>query len=185
MSKEKINIRFGVLVGMIILAAASRFISPFNFSPIGAIALFGAAYFSRKVWALIIPLAALWVSSLILDNVIYAEFYDGFQWFSNPMVYLGFGLMTLLGFGLLQKVNIGTVLGSAAAGTAIFFLVTNFGSWLEMPHLYSRDLTGLGAAYAAGLPFLKNTLLGNVVYCSIMFGTFEWMKSSYPNLKTA
>ncbi len=183
MSKEKLNIRFGVLVGMIVLAAASRFISPFNFSPIGAIALFGAAYFSRKIWALIIPLAALWVSSLILDNVIYAEFYDGFQWFSNPMVYLGFGLMTLLGFGMLKKINVGTVLGSAVAGTAVFFLVTNFGSWLEMPFLYSRDFAGLTAAYAAGLPFLKNTLLGNVVYASVLFGAFEWMKSSYPLLE--
>ena len=182
MSQEKINTRFGVILGIIVLAAASRFISPFNFSPIGAIALFGAAHFSKKVWALVVPLASLWVSSLILDNVFYAQYYDSFQWFSNPFVYLGFALMTVLGLGLLKKVNVATVFGSALAGTVVFFLVTNFGSWLEMPQLYSRDFTGLLASYTAGLAFVQSTLIGNLVYSGLLFGAFELMTRSYPQL---
>lgn len=185
MSKEQVNTRFGVIVAIIVLAAASRFISPFNFSPIGAIALFGAAYFSKKIWAFIIPLAALWVSNLILDNVIYAAFYDGFQWFSNPFVYLAFAAMTALGSGLLEKVNVVTVLLSAVGGTAVFFLVSNFGAWLEMPHIYPRNFGGLAAAYAAGLAFLQNTLLGNVLYCGLLFGAFELLKYRFPRLAKA
>jgi len=166
MSQEKNNTRFGVILGIIVLAAASRFISPFNFSPIGAIALFGAAHFTKKMWAFIVPLASLWVSSLILDNVFYSQYYDGFQWFSNPFVYVGFALMAVMGLALLKKVNVATV----------------FGSWLEMPHLYSRDFTGLMASYTAGLAFVQNTLIGNLVYSALLFGSFELMTRSYPQL---
>lgn len=181
MAQDKINTRFGVLVAIIVLAAGSRFISPFNFSPIGAISLFGAAYFSRKMWAFIVPFAAIWFSNLILDNVFYAQYYDGFQWFSNPFVYLGFALTVAAGFGLLQKITPARLAGSAVAATLIFFLVSNFGAWLEMP-LYPKTFAGLMSAYAAGLPFLKNSLLGNVIYCSILFGAFEYFKYAKPEL---
>lgn len=57
--KEKINLRFSVLVLMIVLAAFSRIIPHMpNFSPLGAIGLFGAAYFSKKWQAFLIPIAA-------------------------------------------------------------------------------------------------------------------------------
>lgn len=182
MSESKINTRFGILVAIIVLAAASRFISPFNFSPIGAISLFGAAYFTRKSWAFIVPFVAMWVSDLILNNVIYSAYYEGFTWFANPFVYVGFALTVLIGFGLLKKVSLPTVAISALAGTIVFFLVTNFGSWLAMPQLYSRDITGLTAAYAAGVPFLQNSLIGNLLYSGLLFGVFEWMKASNPRL---
>lgn len=182
MAKEKINTRFAVVAGIILLAAFSRFISPFNFSPIGAISLFGAAYFSRKVWAFAIPFLAVWLSNLVLDNVIYAQYYDGFQWFSNPFVYLGFGFTVLAGFGLLKKITAARVIGAGFAASIIFFLVSNFGAWLEMA-VYPKTFSGLMAAYAAGLPFLKNSLIGNLVYCSVLFGAFEWMKQFYPQLR--
>jgi hypothetical protein len=51
--KNSINLRFGVIVGMITVAALSRFLfltpSLANFSPVGAMALFGGAYFATNV----------------------------------------------------------------------------------------------------------------------------------------
>lgn len=182
MNQQKIETRFGIIVGIIVLAAASRFISPLNFNPIGAISLFGAAYFSKKIWAFVVPLLSLWISSLILDNVVYAQYYDGFQWFSNPFVYLGFALTVIVGFLALKKINLSRIFGAALSGTVVFFIVSNFGSWLEMPILYTRDLNGLTAAYAAGLPFLQNSLIGNLLYCGLLFGSFEWVKISFPSI---
>ena len=50
--KNSINLRFGVIVGMITVAALSRFLfltpSLANFSPVGAMALFGGAYFAQQ-----------------------------------------------------------------------------------------------------------------------------------------
>ena len=49
MIPQKLDLRFGVIATMILLAALSRLIPhPHNFSPIGGMALFGAAYFTKR-----------------------------------------------------------------------------------------------------------------------------------------
>lgn len=54
MKTNKINLRFSVITLMILLAAMSRLLPhPPNFAPIGGMALFGAAYFSKKYWLLL------------------------------------------------------------------------------------------------------------------------------------
>src|SRR6266851_9944260 len=71
-----------LLVGMIVFAAASRAIPhPWNFTAVGAMALFGGATFSSKRAAILIPLAALFAGDLSgglynykLMAVVYASF---------------------------------------------------------------------------------------------------------------
>ncbi len=49
MTTNKINLRTGILIVIILLAAFSRLIPHMpNFSPLGAIGLFGAAHFTKK-----------------------------------------------------------------------------------------------------------------------------------------
>lgn len=168
---------YGFFALLVLFAAFSRLIPhPNNFTPIGGLALFGAAYFGRKYWALLLPLLALYVSSLVLDNTVYAQWYDGFVWFSNPYVYLAFGLIALFGLGMLRKISTLRVLGGALGASAIFFLVSNFGAWLGNP-MYTQDLSGLLTAYAAGIPFLQNTILGDLVYTGFLFGAYQWYVS--------
>ena len=87
MEQKKINLRFSVLCAMILLAAFSR-ITPHmpNFSPLGAIGLFGAAYFAKKWQAFLIPIAATWLSDLFINNVIYAQYYPKFTWFYQGFI---------------------------------------------------------------------------------------------------
>ena len=72
--------RFLVLLGMILLAAASRLIPhPPNFAPITATALFGGAYFSDKRLAFVVPLTAMFLSDVVIGlhtlmPVIYGSF---------------------------------------------------------------------------------------------------------------
>ncbi|MDD2300415.1 MAG: hypothetical protein PHU69_12360, partial [Fermentimonas sp.] len=77
---------------------------PPNFAPIGAMALFGAAYFSKKYWAFIIPIASMWVSDLILNNVIYGQYFDHFVWFysGSLFTYGAFALIVVLGMFTLK-----------------------------------------------------------------------------------
>ena len=82
--KEKLVLRSGIATIMIFAVAMSRMLPhPPNFTPVGAMALFGAAYFSRKYLAFLIPLLAMWMSDLLLNNLVYAkmypEFYQGFH----------------------------------------------------------------------------------------------------------
>lgn len=176
--KKNLKLQTGLIIGMTLLAALSRLIPhPPNFTPLGAMALFGAAYFSKKHLAFLIPLAAWWISDILLNNLVYAklypEIYQGFSWMGNPVIYICLGLIVLIGWALLKKVNTVRVIGTATLAAVVFFLVTNFNSMLTSP-LYTKDFNGLLESYIAGIPFFRNTLVGNLVYSAILFGIYEW-----------
>ncbi len=182
--KNNINLRFGIIAGIVILAAASRFLMlgiP-NVSPIGAMGLFGAAYFTKKYWAFIIPFAALWLTNVLLDNIVYAQYYDSFQWLSNPWVYLGFGAIVLLGMGILQKVSAGRVVVASLLASSLFFLITNFGTWMGGMVGYPMTFSGLMACYAAGIPIFWNTLAGDLLFTGVLFGSFALLQYRFPRL---
>ncbi|MEX0994390.1 MAG: DUF6580 family putative transport protein [Balneolaceae bacterium] len=176
--------RFFIITGFIVLAALSRILPhPYNFTPLGAIALFGAAYFKDKKWAILIPLFAMWISDLLLNNFIYSSFYEGFTLISSNMlwVYGSLILIAFLGMKFLKKVTIPRVLGSALSASVIFFVISNFGVWIASP-MYPLTLEGLMACYTAAIPFFHNTLAGDLVYCTTLFGAFEYAKNRFPTL---
>ena len=171
---------------MVLVAAMSRLLPhPPNFTAVGATALFGAAYFTKKYWAFLIPFLALWISDLILNNVVYGAYFEGFTFFSEFMIwnYIAFGLMILLGSQVLKKIKPMNLLGVSLGASAIFFLVTNFGTWyVDFANIYPDNFAGLMAAYAAGLPYFLNTIVGDLFYVGVLFGAFELVKQRYPNL---
>ncbi len=176
---------FYIISGFILFAALSRLLPhAYNFTPLGAIALFGAAYFKNKKWAVIIPVIAFWISDLLLNNLFYSAYYEGFTWFTGGFIYLygSIAMIAILGYYLLEKITIGRVLGGAFGASAIFFIVSNFGVWLTSP-LYPLTAEGLIACYTAAIPFFHNTLAGNLVYSGALFGGYEWIKSQYPALQ--
>lgn len=169
---------FYIIAGFILFAALARlFPHAYNFTPIGAIALFGAAYFGSKKWAFIVPIFALWISDLILNNYIYSAYYDGFTLFTSGFLYIygGFALIVVLGFFLFDKVTIPRVLGGAIGGSIIFFIVSNFGVWISSP-MYPLTLEGLILCYTAAIPFFHNTLGGTLIYSAALFGAYEYLK---------
>jgi hypothetical protein len=102
--------RFLVLAVMILAAVFTRLIPhPPNFTAIGAIALFGGAYFTDKKLAFIIPFIAMIITDAILGfhSTIWA-------------VYLSFALIVLIGFGLTNKKKISNI--SLASVSVILFL---------------------------------------------------------------
>lgn len=185
MDKGNIQLRFGILLLIVMAAAMSRLLPhPPNFTPIGAMALFGAAHFARKSLAFIVPLVALWISDLVLNNVLYTAYYEGFQWLGSMWVYLAMGLIVLLGAGILKKLKPGRLLLASLSASMVFFLITNFGALFTTP-LYPKTLGGLAAAYTAGLPFFLNTLLGDLFYTAVLFGTFELVRRQFLIAKPA
>jgi len=184
---RKIDLRFGLLLLLVFSVALSRLLPhPPNFTPVGAMGLFGAAYFSRKYLAFLVPFAAMWISDLLLNNLVYAQlypdYYGAFSWFGNGWTYAAFGLIVLLGFVVLKKVSIPHLLGASLSASALFFLITNFGSWLADP-IYPKTWQGLTAAYALGFPFFWNTLAGDLFFTAVLFGVFEWAQRRYPGLQ--
>lgn len=185
MESKKINLRLSVLAALILLAAFSRVIPHMpNFSPLGAIGLFGAAHFSKKWQAFLIPIAATWLSDLFINNVIYAQYYRTFTWFYEGFYwqYGSYLLITLAGLLIFRKVNAQRVITGALTSTAIFFLITNFACFPGNP-TYPQNFGGLLTCYAAGIPFLKGTLLGDLFYSGVLFGSFALLQQRFPLLR--
>lgn len=172
-----------VLAALIIVAALTRVLPhPPNFSPIAAIALFGGAYFAARAWAVLVPLAGLLISDLVLASInggLYAS------WFGGSGIWVIYGciaLTTAMGFGLRGKVTGVRVLGYSLAGSALFFVVTNFAAWLGNP-MYPKTAAGLVASYVAGIPFLQWSVLGTLFYAAVLFGGFALLRRQLPVLR--
>lgn len=153
-----------------------------NFTPLGAMALFGGAYFGRmKGFAF--PLLTLWLSDIFLNRfVFYGEwvlFYDDFAW-----TYGAFALMVLVGKWMKTNESVGRFIGSSLVIVLIHWIVTDIGVWLGST-IYPQTIEGLWACLLAAIPYERNLLVGTLVYGSIMFGAFEWLKYKLPALQTA
>jgi hypothetical protein len=95
-----------LIISLVLIAAATRLLPhPPNFVPVGAMALFGASALPKKWLAFLLPLAAYYLSDLVLNNVFYAEYFDGFYWGANVWIYGGVALMVLFGMGVLRNAS--------------------------------------------------------------------------------
>ncbi len=162
---------------LIVVASTLRLApQPANFSPLGAMALLSGAVIVTKYLKYVLPLAVLFVSDLILNNTVLRMWYpqtEGFVLFSQYMIptYVAFISAVVIGHFYLKKITFRRVLISSLGFSLIFFVISNFGSWL-VPGVYPKSFSGLMACYGAGLPFLKNTIVGNLFYCGIFFGAY-------------
>ncbi|WP_374079047.1 DUF6580 family putative transport protein [Bdellovibrio bacteriovorus] len=158
------------LVLMVLAAAFSRLVPhPWNFTAIGAMALFGGAYFPSKKQSLIIPLAALLLSDLVLG--LHA---------TMAFVYIGFTAIVLLGWTLREHksvVRIGTL---SLVTSSLFFLISNFGVWV-MEGMYAPTWAGLVQCYVAAIPFFDNQIYGDLFFSALLFGGYEAVKYFAPD----
>ena len=164
-----------IFIAVLILAAAFLRLLPHipNFTPIAAIALFAGANVSKKIYAFILPFAALLLSDLVLG-------------FHNYMfaVYFSFAITVGLGILISKNVKIVTVLGGAIASAVLFFIITNFAVWAMTP-FYTKDFAGLINCYTLALPFFNNGMLGDLFYSSVLFGSFYFASVKFPVLAKA
>ena len=130
-----------------------------------------------------VPFAALFFSDLFLNNVIYRELYGNqFTLITSWWIYAAFALVMLAGMGWFQnKVSGLRVLGASLSGSIVFFLITNLSVWIESG-MYPKNMLGLTACYTAGIPFLGNTVMGDLFFSAAMFGIYEWAKSKNTNM---
>ncbi len=179
----KIYLRVGILLSTLLGMAMLRLIPHLpNFAPIGAMALFGGAYFSKKWQSFLLPLGALFISDIAINYIVYQKlvlFHSMWLW-----VYGSFSLIVCLGWYLLKRVNIKNLLFASFSASIIFYVITNFGVWVVDPiNLYPNTGTGLFACYLAGVPYLLGTIFGDFFYSAIFFTVFELAQSRFLILK--
>jgi hypothetical protein len=167
-----------------------------NFSPLAAVALCGAIFFPRKV-AIAFPLAALFVSDVLLNVVCYHI--PAVNLAMLPQ-YLALGMVCALGWMLRRQPQAWKVLVAALASSILFYVVTNTGAWLASP-LYAKTAAGWVQALTTGLPgypstlvFYRHTLASDLIFTGLFLICVEFGKrhslavgeeESHESLRTA
>ncbi len=170
---------------LLVLAIAWRVVSGYthghdfgwlhNFAPLSAIALCGAIFLPRR-FAYALPLGALFISDLLLNA------HYGVPLLSLEMVlrYVALALIAAGGLALRLNPRAGLVLGASAAGSALFYLMSNTGSWLTLTNPgYEKSLAGWVQALTTGLPgypatwtFYRHTLLSDLLFTALFLVCF-------------
>lgn len=180
MSGYKFNPSAVILVLIVLLVSIFRVAAPYsdnfkeiaNFSAVGAIALFGGAYFNNNIKAFGFPLLALLLSDLFIAQTSgFGFFYAGWYW-----TYIAFILMVYTSKQLLKQINIQNLVLLTAVITIIHWVVADIGA-MYIPGLYPSTLAGFWACLVAAVPFELKFLYGTLVYGTVMFGVM----ALYPN----
>jgi hypothetical protein len=170
MSKnENLLYRTLLALALIAIAAALRVAPhPWNFTPVGAMALFSGAILKDRRLAFVVPLVALFAGDIFI----------GFHKLM-PVIYAGFLVNVAIGFWLRNRRTFARISAATLIGAIQFFLITNFAVW-AFGLSYPRTGAGLAACYVAGIPFFWNTLAGDAVYAALFFGTFALAERLFP-----
>jgi hypothetical protein len=190
---EKLNKRtlvlilFAVLFMFVIIAL--RVIAPLspnfefiaNFSGVGAVAIFSAAYLKNKFSVLLMPALILFLSDLGLVFTMGKSygFYEGWYY-----TYIALMLMVLIGRLIINKISVQRVLLASVAGVFAHWIISDYGVWLGST-VYPQNLTGFWACLVAAIPYELNFLVGTLVYAALMFSAFEVLTAKYPTLRLA
>lgn len=150
-----------------------------NFAPVAGLALF-AGYFFRDRWlGALVPIGIMFISNLVIGGYDLVVMLAVYGCLIAPAL-VGPWMRTWLP---LEKPGIApaaasavTVLGGAALGSILFFVVTNFAVWAvghgEESPMYTADLAGLLRCYEMALPFFRYTLAGDLCFAALLFGAY-------------
>ncbi len=155
------------LLGTVFLLAIFRFVPhPPNATPIIAMALFAGAVFSKRIYAYLVPLAAMLFSDLVLG-------------FHSTILYVYIAVIAAVLLGsTLKKISVFRLGIITITASFIFYLITNFGAWLHHD-MYSQNWLGLIQAYIAGLPFFRNSIIANLMFTYLTFYGLAWLENEF------
>ena len=165
---SNIGIKTSTVLVLIAVLAFSRLIPhPPNFTPLLGMAVFAGARLDNKLFAILAPLSAMFLSDLIIG------LHSGMS-----IIYFAILVNVLFGFYLKDRLSLLQIGGTLISGALIFFLITNFAVWYGSS-FYSNDLAGLISCYMMGLPFFQNTLISSIMYGFAAFYLFEFLEIRY------
>lgn len=163
--KRSWSIDLAVFAVLVVCCVAARLLPhPPNFAPVAAAAMFAGFFFGRWWLAAGLPVAVMLTSDFALGWHLPGVMATVYAALVAPVLWRAV---------LRRRLTALRVGGAAVGNSLLFFLTTNLAHWyfgIWFPH----TLDGLIACYAAALPFLKYTLLGDLFWSAALFGAYAW-----------
>ena len=155
-----------------------------NVSPVAALALLAGYILRGRVLALAVPLIVLTMSDLYFGGYAPKVMFSVYALLALPAL----AGRSLNNFHQNQKSPALSVASVGATGlgfSVLFFLGTNLAVW-SSSSFYPMNLTGLLECYTAALPFFRQTILGDMIFVSLFFGSYAmgkvWLTSKADQL---
>ncbi len=146
--KKNISISLGIFLSL----AISRFIPhPPNFTSLIALSFYVPVFFGLRF------LPVLLISFAITDFVI--GYHTGTHWTWGSVLLIGF-------MSVYFTNNFLSRMSGALLGALIFFVVTNFGVWIN--GMYGYSLAGFISCYVLAIPFLAYSLISTLLFSLII-----------------
>lgn len=155
---------------------------PENFGIFYALALFSGCYLRGVLgWAL--PVVALLFSDIagqfIDDNAL-----GVYSPLSMSLTYVGLTAFTAIGAVLRRNQNLFLVGLGSLAGATVFFLVSNFGAFLDPRMGYDNSVAGLIDCFVKAIPFARGTFSSSLIFSLASFGAYQWWQASVGEIST-
>lgn len=131
-----------------------------GFMPVAASALFAGRMLRIPALAVIVPIAAMLLSSLAMGPD---------DWRIALIVYAAISLPAVAGMLSRRFSGIAPTAAVMVSCSLFFFAASNFAVW-AFSGMYSLDFAGLTQCYVAALPFLQNTVAGDLFWSAVLFG---------------
>jgi hypothetical protein len=156
-----------------VLAVASRFWMNSHlpgFSPVFGALLFSGARLKKRdaIW---FPVVVLAVGDWLLTTQV---FHTEIKW-GHSITLLAFAAMAWIAGLLRQNLSAFSFAGCSAAASTAYFIISNFGVWLEWG-IYPHTREGLIACYVAALPYYRSASLSTIVGGAILFWGYEFLR---------
>jgi hypothetical protein len=172
------------LILLVLAAALTRLLPhPPNLAPVTAMAVFGAIRFGRWRTAVVAPLVALFVSDLAKE-LLWRQGMSA-QWGIYRGMWVTYGttaLIALISRSAHGARRVSVMAGTTLLGSVVFFLVTNSAIWARGTR-FPLTLDGLMDCYVIAIPFFRNSLAGDVVYATVLFGAWALAERWVPALR--
>jgi len=174
MAKKRINLKIiALIISLIAIAVGWRIINHnYQFAPnlelVTAISVLVAITMGWRM-ALIVPIVTMIISDIIIGN---SSIFI-FTWGSFAII--GLSAVILRKLNDKPKLQIISSVGFATASTFLFFIVTNFGVWLQ--GWYPMTWAGLVDCFVMAIPFYRTMLIGNLIMVPTIVIVWQLVKS--------
>ncbi len=162
---------------LLAIGVLGRWAQPtWNFTPVMAVTALGGYYFRQNIAAILLPMGILAVSDVLLPT------HD--NWAVLISVHVMMVIPLLLGRLARNTEGWKSAMCWGMCGVlpaTAFFVVTNFAVW-AFKSTYEHSLAGLAACYAAGVPFYKAMLAGDLFYLTVLLACLVIARATSPRL---